>query len=221
MTDPTNIYQTVPVRQVAPRSPLAPRQKSGARLAGIVSFLMLSLGFGMLWIPLSLLAIAGVFAVAIGLIDRANRGSDMGFDQFTEFVSILNPTAWIIPLVLVAVIGAALMVAGLVISARILRSHGVAKAWPVTWAAAGIAVIASWIVSGVLSVPLQIVGMGFGGDRMQSVPLGIVVGVIGFLVGIAATAAIGWLSWWWMAHVMRAPVDISADNDDAASTANA
>ena len=211
MTDPINVYQTVPRRQVAARPPLQPRQKAGARLAGIVGFLMLSLGFGLFWIPLALLAIAGIFALIVGLIDRSPRGQTNGVTSFMEFVNGLNPAAWIIPGVVIAVVGAALLVAAMIISARILRSHGVEKAWPVTWAAAGIAVFSSWVVSGVLSVPLQIIGNGFDNDRMRWLPLGIGISVIGFLVGIAITAGIGWLSWWWMAHVMRPASNSDAD----------
>ena len=218
MTDPTNIYQTVPARQVVRRPPLLARQRSGARLAGIIAFLMLSLGFGMLGIPLAILAVTAVVAVIFRVIGRAS-GSPDWYRQLLIYAERLQPEQWIIPLVVIAVVGTVIIVASLFVSWRILTSHGVQKAWPVTWAAAGIAVVGSWIASAVLSGPLQIVGIGGEDNSMRGVALRIIVGVIGFIVGIAATAAIGWLSWWWMAHVMRAPADISAD--DAASATKA
>lgn len=199
-----NLYQSSPPTLVAVRPPLLPRQKSGARQAGIIGFLLLSLGFAMLWIPLILLAIAAVISLVFSLIARTG-GGDAGFEQFVDSLAELNLTAWAIPLVAIAIIGALLMAVALFVSARILRSHGISKAWPVTWAAAGVAVVASWIVSGVLSVPLQIVGVGVDDNSAQVLPLRIGIAAMGLLVSIAVSAAIGWLSWWWMAHVMRAP----------------
>ncbi|MBC7590876.1 MAG: hypothetical protein H7226_07515 [Salinibacterium sp.] len=72
-----------------------------------------------------------------------------------------------------------------------------------TWAGAGVAIVGSWVGWGVISVPLQVVGAGGNTDSMGGLPLRVIVSIISFVVGIAATAAIGWLSWWWMAHVMR------------------
>ena len=40
-------------------------------------------------------------------------------------------------------------------------------------------------------------------DGVQGLPIVIALGVISFLVSIALAALVGWLSWWWMAHVMR------------------
>ncbi len=214
MTDPSNTYQTVPHVPVVRKPPLLPRQKSGARLAGIIGFLVLSLGFGMLGVPLAILAVAAVLNVIFQAIGRSS-GSPEWYRQVLLFADRLHPELWIVPLVIVAAVGLVLMVVALFVSARILRSHGIVKAWPVTWAAAGVAIVASWIMSGVLSVPLQIMGVGVDDNSGQGLPLRIGIGVLGFLVNIVVTAAIGWLSWWWMAHVLRPAVELRAEDSPA------
>ena len=188
------------------KPPLAPRQKNGARIAGAVGFLLLSLGFGLFAIPLALLAFGAFFAIIFGAIQRGSRDADL--NGFTEFIENLNVGAWILPLALAAVLGLAIMAVALFVSARILRSHDVYRPWPVTWAGAGIAIVANWFVAGLVSVPLQFVG-AFRGDSGESWPVGLIVGVVSFLVSIAATAVVGALSWWWMAHAMRSPTAIA------------
>ena len=126
MTDPVNTTPATILYQPA----LLPRQRTGARLAGIISMLALSVGFWMLCVPLTILAVVG-FIAGVGLV---------------------------------------LMVVALFTSVCILRSHDVAKPWPVTGAATGFAIVASWIVAS----------------------------------WIVATAAVGWLSWWPAAHLLRA-----------------
>ena len=206
MTDPN--YQTRLMVPRVPKPPLEPRQKSGARTAGIVGFLLLNLGFSLLWIPLALLAVVGVVTVILTSIDRAWTDDGRFYEGIRGLVESFNPGALVVPLLLVALLGAAVIVAALFASARILRSHGVAKPWPVTWAAAGVAVVSHWLVSSLLIIPFQLITSGVDNDGMrndgmQGLPIVIALGVISFLVSIALAAVVGWLSWWWMAHVMR------------------
>ena len=223
MTDPisspsaANLYQPVPPKSVQPRPALLPLQQAGARLAGIIGFLVLSVGFWMLSVPLAILAVMAIIGVIVRAVGRPSGKPDW-YRQGQVFVDRLQPEAWIGPLVIIAVVGVVLMVAALFTSVRILRSHDVAKPWPVTWAATGIAIVASWIVSAVLSVPLQVVSSGLDDNKAQSFTLGtgigIGVGLLGFLVSIVATAAVGWLSWWLAAHLLR-PADIPDIPDTA------
>jgi len=193
-------YQPPPVRP-----PLSPREKSGARLAGIVGFLLLSLGFGLLAIPLSLLALGALFATVLGFIGRVSR-DDRGIDQFIRGFEQFNPSAWILPLVIAAIVGLVIMAVALFVSAGILRSHDIARPWAVTWAGAGIAIVGSWLLSGLTAVPAGLFGSFRGDDSAATVGIGVAVAVVSFLVGLFATAVIGWLSWWWMAHALRRPV---------------
>ena len=213
MTDPinttpaTNLYQPVLPKNVQPRPALLPRQRAGARLAGIISFLALSVGFWMLGVPLTILAVVGL----IGAI-FSSAGSTFGnldwYRQGEAIIDQLELGVWIVPLSIIAGVGLVLMVVALFTSVRILRSHDVAKPWPVTWAATGFAIVASWIVVAALSVPLQVVGGGVDDNSAQSLPLGIGIsigiGLLGLLVSIVATAAVGGLSWWLAAHLLRA-----------------
>ena len=197
---------SVPTRPVRP--PLGPREKSGARTAGIAGFLLLNLGFGLLWIPLALLVVVGIVTVILTSIDRAWTGDGRFYEGIRGLVESFNPGALVVPLLLVALLGAGVIVAALFVSARILRSHSVAKPWPVTWAGAGVAVVSYWLISSLLIIPFQLIASGVDNgdmrdDGMQGLPIAVAVGVISFLVSIAIAAVVGWLSWWWMAHVMR------------------
>lgn len=196
-------YAAPPAWQPPPvKPPLTPRQKSGARLAGIFGFLLLTLGFTVFGLPLVLLAIGAFFALIVGVIGGAS-GNDEGFRQFMDGIGQFHPEAFILPLILVSLVGLAIMVGALFLSRGILRSHDIARPWAVTWAGAGIAIVASWILSGVSSFSFSLTGVF--GDRDEFAVVGIIVAIIGFIAGVAATAVIGWLSWWWMAHVMRSP----------------
>lgn len=193
-----------------PRPPLTPREKSGARLAGILGFLLLSVGFGLFSIPIVVIALGAFFALVVEFFRRISR-NDQGFEQFLSAFESLNPTAWILPLILAAVVGLALMAGALLLSARILRSHDVERPWAVTWAGTGVAIIASWFLSGLSAIPFSFTGAFRGDDVEGSIGIGIALAVLSFLIGLAASAVVGWLSWWWMAHAFRrSPTAITA-----------
>jgi hypothetical protein len=186
------------------RPPLEPRQKKGAAIAGAVGFVLLSLGFALFALPLVLFAFAAFFTAIFGFIARVGGGGDRGVEQFMEGIQELHPEAWVVPLIIVAVVGLAIMAGALFLSAGILKSHSVNRAWPVTWAGAGVAIVGSWVVSGVLSVIVQLFSVGFGGlGQNENWAGAIAIGVISFVINLAASAVIGWLAWWWMAHLMR------------------
>lgn len=185
------------------RPPLGQRQKTGSAIAGAVGFVLLSLGFAMVGIPLAVLAFGAFFGAILGVVARGDGARDPDFVRFENFFEQLNPSAWVIPLVIVAVVGLAIMAIALFTSARILRSHGVNKPWPVTWAGAGIAIVASWIVSTVLGFVLQLFSVATGVSQQADWGAAIAIGGVSFVVNLAAAAVVGWLSWWWMAHLMR------------------
>ena len=182
----------VPVR----RPPLDPRAKRGARLAGALGYLVMSLGWLLFSLPIAALAFGAFFAVIFGAIQRGS--GDTGEFWFFDGWDL---GAWILPLVLCSVVGLAIIVGGLFLSRGILKAHGVTKPWGVTLAGAGIAIVAGWILSAFLTVPFQFAGILTGNDSSNGLP--IVVGVVSGILGIVATAATGWLAWWWMAHALR------------------
>ena len=197
-------YATAPGWQPQPsavRQPLTPHQKSGARLAGMLGFVLLSVGWALFWVPLAALVFGGLLAFLAGIILGTSDVS--GVDMFLGGLDTLDLTPWILPIIIAMVVGVAIMALALVVSARILRGHDVARPWPVTWAAAGIAIVASWVFSWLSFIPLAFVN-GVSTEDVGTVS-NIVLGVVSLLLGAAIAAIIGWLSWWWMAHAMRRP----------------
>ena len=188
---------TPPVR----KPPLDARQKSGARLAGIVGFLLLNVGSLLFGLPLVLLAATALFALFIGVIARMSNGSEQ---EWLAFVGDIDVVSFIPQLLLSSLLGAVVMVASLFVSTAILRRHGVNRPWAVTWASVGIATVASWILSGIATIPLQFATQmadGSGNAWADS----IAAWIVGSVLVVAAIVAVGLLSWWWMAHVLRSP----------------
>ena len=182
-----------PIRPVRP--PLTPRARTGALVAGAVATLMVSIGGAFIAIPLVLLVIGLIVATVVTAF-----GGEVAavLEEIQRFV----PTGLLIGVaVALILVGAALVVGALFLSRGILRSRGLDKAWPITWAGLGIAIVAGWASSGVLSIPLQLSGTAFsagGWGELESA-----ISIITSLAGLVITAAVGALSWWWMAHVMR------------------
>lgn len=204
MTDSPNAYAPNPYAQSPnpyaptrpPRPPLTPRARTGALIAGGVAMLMVSIGGAMVAIPLLLLLVGAIVTTIANSVGGDALEVLAGIERFL-------PTGVLIGVsIALVVLGAALVVAALFISRGILRGRGLGRAWPITWAGLGIAVVASWVVSGVLSIPLQLASSGlnaWGGSGEIEGGLAL-IGVAGNAV---VTAAVGAFAWWWMAHAMR------------------
>ena len=195
---PGYIAQSYAPRAVRP--PLTARAKRGAAIAGAVGFLLLGLGYAMASLAVGLALIVAFFALIVRAASGSGTRTNAGFEQF---VSGLDITAWVAPLVAIVIVGIVLMVVAIVVSGRVLAAHRVRRPWAVTWAGAGIAVVASWIVYGILGTFLNLALSGFRWDS-PSWGSGLVVAlIVSVVVGLASNAVLGWLSWWWMAHAMR------------------
>lgn len=193
----------------AGRPPLTPRAKSGARWAGILGFNLLSLGWGMFVVPVLLSLFAAFFVFLIGQMGRSSATLNEGYYQLRNFIETINVSAWILPLTLVAILGVVVWALAIFISGRILKSHAVSHPWGVTWAAAGIAIVASWFLGWIGSAFVQIVAAA---TRAADAPVwvGFVIGgVVWFVVAIVVNSVIGWLAWWWMAHAMRSAQSVT------------
>ena len=203
MTDfppPAPGYIAQPYAPRAVRPPLTARAKRGAAIAGAVGFLLLGLGYAMASLSVGLALIVAFFALIVRAASGSGTRTNAGFEQF---VSGLDITAWVAPLVAIVIVGIVLMVVAIVVSGRVLAAHRVRRPWAVTWAGAGIAVVASWIVYGFLGTFLNLALSGFRWDS-PSWGSGLVVAlIVSVVVGLASNAVLGWLSWWWMAHAMR------------------
>lgn len=202
---------TVPAQPAAPSAPYAPpvryvkppltaRAKRGATIAGIVGFLMLTAGWTL---GVLTLAVAVIALVGMTILSQITDADISGADSFKQMFEGLNASAFVLPLILVAIFGLLLMVGGLFVSAGILKSHGVTRPWAVTWAGFGIAVVASWVATGILNLIISVISALFQ-DSSNTFDTAFWVGAgATVILSIVVNAVIGWLAWWWMAHALR------------------
>ena len=212
MTDqnPPYIPPTPPAQQqaypVAPKKPpLSPELKRTASIAGAVSFTVMSIGWGMLATAVGIGLFASLFAWVVR-VASASGDVDADYFRLMDFIETINPEAWVIPLVIAGVVGAGLWVLSLFISERMLARAKHPSPWGVTWAGAGVAIAASWFVSWIAWLPLQIASAVVPNayDSWESgLGITIALGAVSLLLSLAVTAVVGWLAWWWMAHALR------------------
>ena len=210
----TNVpYQTPPAWQpTPPRPPLTPRLKRGAALAGAVGFAMLGFGWSLVAIALGFAFFASLFSFVMGMADRMPEGRDAEFREMLEFFESIDVSAWVVPIIIAGILGAIIMVAALFVSRGILQRSGHPNAWGVTWAGAGIGIVATWIVGWIAALPGQLIwgAMPQTGSVEAAIPAIVISGVVSLVLSLAINAVIGWLSWWWMAHAMRPAAAVEA-----------
>lgn len=130
------------------RPPLTARAKRGAVIAGVVGFLFLGIGFAMASFAVSFALIGALSALILWAASGSNSRSGAGFGQL---ISRFDIAPWIAPLVAIVILGIVLMVAAILMSGRVLAAHQVRRPWAVTWAGAGIATVASGILTGMVN----------------------------------------------------------------------
>ncbi|MHC5797968.1 hypothetical protein ACVXZ4_17610 [Lacisediminihabitans sp. FW035] len=215
MTDypaPASGYIAQPYAPRPVRPPLTARAKRGTVIAGAVGFVLLGLGYAMVALPIGLALLVGFFALIIRAASSSSGPLPSGLEQF---LAGLDFEPWVAALVILALVGVVVMAVAIVLSGRILAAHQVRRPWAVTWAGFGIAIVGSWVVSGITGV---FTNVGFSGVRWDSSSAGstiVLVVVISALIALVSNAVVGWLSFWWMAHAMRpaavSPQPIVAD----------
>jgi hypothetical protein len=188
-------------------------------LAGAVSYTLMSFGFALFAIPL-VASLFGAFFSAVFSWARNNPDVNGAVvpNNIEEIVADVWSTflPWLIGSI---VLGVILWVLGYLSSLWILRSHQVNRPVAVTWSALGIAIVASWLLSALGSpfsglLNLWMPGLNgpdnFNGtdglNGLQGIDFApfVGLGVLFLLIGLILNAAIGLLSWWWMAHAFRA-----------------
>lgn len=149
---------------------------------------------------------AGFFVWVLGLVGKSGTEQDADYFRLTELTGTINPAAWVVPLVIAGIVGIALWVLSLFISRGMLARAKHPSPWGVTWAGAGIAIAASWLVSWIAWLPLQFAGI-FTQEAFTSIEGGvvatIVLAIVSIVLNLAITVVLGWLAWWWAAHLMR------------------
>ncbi|WBU37313.1 hypothetical protein [Homoserinibacter sp. YIM 151385] len=197
-----------------PRPALEARLARSSRVAGGLGFTLMSLGWALLAAAAGLLAFGAFFGFLFSMIARSGQDAE-DVARLERMLAGIDVAAIAGLLVVAIVVGAGIWTLGLLASAGILKRSGHPRPWGVTWAATGIAVVASWVLQSILSVILQTVatigqigavGTSDGGVESTVVaalaPWALTI-VVGGLVSLALTVAVGVLSWWWMAHAMR------------------
>ncbi|MEX1078458.1 MAG: hypothetical protein WED09_05055 [Homoserinimonas sp.] len=195
-----------PFQAALKKPPLSRELKRAAFIAGAVSFTVMTIGWGLFSTAAGIGLFAGFFAWVLGLISASGEGRDADFFRLMELIDTINPAAWVIPLVIAGVVGAALWACSLYISRGILARAKHPSPWAVTWAGAGIAVAASWFVSWIAWLPMQF-GSVIAADAFTTVEGGLAITIalviVSLLLNVVIAAAVGLFAWWWMAHAMR------------------
>lgn len=182
------------------RPPLTKRQKRGAAWGGIVGFNLLTLGFSLFLLPFVVALLWSAFAFLTTNLIKGLNGSGKS-PSIQDFGVDLGP--WILPGVVVSLIGLALMAVAIVASRAILKGYGVTRPGGVTWAGAGIAIVGFWMLSWIPALLVQAVSGALSADQAGwAENLGISVITLA-LLALVGNSVIGWLAWWWMAHALR------------------
>lgn len=225
---PRNYIPRAPSPATPPRPPLAPRQRRGAMLAGAVSFTLMTLGFTLIAIPL-LIGVLGAFIGTIVSWAAQNDSDDFsvnGGPRPQEIESFISD-AWsmFLPWLIGALIlGIIIWILGYFSSLWILRSHRVHRPVAVTWSGLGIAVVGNFFLSALSSPVTGLFNVwdfdpgdpddfrNFGGpgqmqwlDNVNLAPAALGLALLFLVISVVVNAAIGLLSWWWMAHAFREP----------------
>lgn len=187
-----------PIRRSRP--PLTPGQKSAAMWAGAVGFPLMSLGFAIIFTLLSWSAVAGIIR---GVASQMNDQSAETLQVISDLDAMWENYWWAFALALL--VGVVIWILGYGASIGIAHIGKVAKATGTTWAGLGIASVAGFIVLW-LGYIIYIVGLiavlALDGDTAGA---GFVIfNVAALVLGIVIWALVGALSWWWMAHCLRA-----------------
>lgn len=200
---PGQPYAAQPPMYRAARPPLSARERRGAFWAGAVGFNVLTLGFLLVAVPLVVGAFGAFFAFLFEQIARSGDELSTGFLAVRGFFASFDFGIVAIIGLVIVVVGLAIMAAALLVSRSILRSHGTARPGAVTWAGAGIAIVAYWVVGWIPTLVIQLLSSALTAAGLDGwTNLG-ATGLLGFLLAIAVNAVIGWLAWWWMAHAFR------------------
>jgi hypothetical protein len=187
---------------VAPIRPsLTPTARRGAAVAGSVGFGMLTLGWALFLTPLLILIAASTAAYFLSAL--SDNPDDTEASNTQALLNGFVGAGFLIPLIASVVVGLVLIVFGVIVSGRVLKSHGATRPWGITWSSIGISIVASWIVDGVLGTIGGVAASaasdpntGFGTGYWTA------LAVAGVVI-LAIDVVIGRFVWWWMASAFR------------------
>ena len=183
------------------------RARRGAIVSGAIALPLVTLGVVLLAVPLAVWYLSTVIRTLVVVVANILSGSDAA-DDANSTLGGIDPAALGGVTLGFAIVGAVFVVAGLLLSFFVLRSHGVAKPGYVT----GFGVSVGLVIATILTATVgALTGLVFGAARTVAQVLGnaalsIALTTIGSVV---VTVGTGILVWVWMERIFRAPAAAS------------
>lgn len=179
----------------------AQRARRGARVAGAISLPLATAGLLMLAVPLAVWYLNTIIRTVAVVIANAVSGRGAAEETNSTLASIEPGSVSSVTLAF-AIIGGAFLIAGVLVSFFVMRSHGVARAGMATAIAFPVGMVIATILSATLGA---LGGLVFGtsdtvGQILANAALGIALTAIG---SVAVTVATGALVWPLVARVFR------------------
>ncbi len=189
-----------PVRSEKPATP-EQRARRGANVAGAIALPLATAGILMLAVPLAVWYLNTIIRTVAVVIANAVSGKGAAEETNTTLASI-EPGAVSTVTLALAIIGAAFLIAGALVSFFVLRSHGVARPGMVTAIAFPVGLVIATLLSASLGA---LGGLLFGTSAsvaqiLANAALGIALTTIG---SVAVTVVTGALVWPVVARVFR------------------
>ena len=175
---------------------MPPHVRRAARDAGGWGMSLVSAGVNLV---VGLAAIATIVAFARWFLVELVRGSDGVEDAVDAWLASIDPTPWIVTVVVALVVAGGLVALGASTSIRILRRAGVPRAVEVTWWCCGVGTLVQGALTVASSGLTALLGLLTGG-----LGLGIVV-AISLVASTALSALVGYLAGprLWVGRVRR------------------
>ncbi len=177
------------------------RARRGSRVAGAISLPLMTAGIIGLAVPLGVWYLSTVIRTIVVVIANAANGGKAAEDA-NSTLGAVDPGALSGFTLVFAIVGAAFLIGGVLVSIFVLRSHGVARPLMVTGFGAAVGLIVATILSATIGA---LAGLIFGtsqtvGQVLATAALGLALTVIG---SVAVTVGAGALVWPWMARLFR------------------
>ncbi|MFC7431429.1 MULTISPECIES: hypothetical protein [unclassified Agrococcus] len=178
------------------RPPLPPVVRRAARQAGGWGLPLVSAGVNLV---VALSVVATIVAIARWFIVELVAGSGGLEDAVAGWLAGIDPTPWIVTIVVVLLLAAGLVALGATVSVRILRRAGIARARAVTWWCCGIGTLVQGALSLGASALTTLLGLLTGG-----LALGVAIAIY-LVASTVLTSVVGYVAGprLWMARVRR------------------
>ncbi|WP_166867985.1 hypothetical protein [Salinibacterium sp. ZJ70] len=195
---------------VKSEKPATPEQRArrGANVAGAISLPLATAGIVMLAVPLAVWYLNTIIRTVAVVIANAVSGKGAA-EETNETLASIEPGAVGSVTLAFAIIGAAFLIAGVLVSFFVMRSHGVARAGMVT----AVAFPVGFVIATILSASLGALGgLIFGtSDTVSQILANAAFGIALTTIGsVAVTVATGALVWPVVARVFRPERDAHA-----------